>query len=109
MNKLGIDYKKLNPKGGAIALGHPLGMTGARMVGTLFSELKRTHKRFGIVSMCIGHGMGAAAVFEREDGSAPNYQKYQSLNPQTNTLLKQFSFDTKEQILKKIDRSFTAY
>lgn len=68
-NKLGIDRKKLNPKGGAIALGHPLGMTGARMVGTLFSELKRTQKRFGVVSMCIGTGMGAAAVFEREDGT----------------------------------------
>ena len=68
-NKLGIDRKKLNPNGGAIALGHPLGMTGTRMVGTLLRELKRTQKRFGVASMCIGTGMGAAAVFEREDGS----------------------------------------
>ena len=51
---------------GAIALGHPLGCTGARQVGTLLHELRRTGKRFGIVSMCIGTGMGAAALFEAE-------------------------------------------
>ena len=61
-----IPKEKLNPKGGAIALGHPLGMTGSRMIVTLFHELKRTDKKYGIVSMCIGTGMGAAAVFERE-------------------------------------------
>ena len=66
VKKLGIPAEKLNPKGGAIALGHPLGMTGSRMIVTLMSELKRTDKRFGIVSMCIGTGMGAAGVFERE-------------------------------------------
>jgi len=64
--KLGIDQKKLNPNGGAIALGHPLGMTGARQVATLLSELKRTGGRYGVVSMCIGTGMGAAAVIEAE-------------------------------------------
>uniref|UniRef100_A0A7S3JL91 acetyl-CoA C-acyltransferase n=1 Tax=Euplotes harpa TaxID=151035 RepID=A0A7S3JL91_9SPIT len=63
---LKIDLKKLNPRGGAIALGHPLGATGARQIKTLFSELERTQKRFGVVSMCIGTGMGAAGVFERE-------------------------------------------
>ena len=63
---LNIDLKKLNPRGGAIALGHPLGATGARQVKTLFSELERTGKRFGCVSMCIGTGMGAAGIFERE-------------------------------------------
>ena len=66
VKKLGIPMEKLNPKGGAIALGHPLGMTGSRMIVTLMTELERTQKRFGIVSMCIGTGMGAAGVFERE-------------------------------------------
>lgn len=64
--KLSIPKEKLNPKGGAIALGHPLGMTGARMIVTLFHELERTGKKYGVVSMCIGTGMGAAGVFERE-------------------------------------------
>lgn len=71
VNKLGIDMAKVNPKGGAIALGHPLGATGARQVGTLLSELHRTGKKLGVVSMCIGTGMGAAAVFEAE---GPKYQ-----------------------------------
>ena len=66
VNKLGVPKEKLNPRGGAIALGHPLGMTGARMICTLYSELERTNKRFGVVSMCIGSGMGACGVFERE-------------------------------------------
>ena len=63
---LGIPKEKLNPRGGAIALGHPVGMTGARMIVTLFNELERTNKKYGIVSMCMGTGMGACAVFERE-------------------------------------------
>lgn len=63
---LGLDLKKVNPKGGAIALGHPLGCTGARQVATLLSELKRTQGKYGVISMCVGTGMGAAAVFERE-------------------------------------------
>eukprot|EP01137_Pigoraptor_chileana_P023203 Opistho-2@89131 len=63
---LGIPEGKVNPNGGAIALGHPLGCTGNRQIATLLNELKRTNKRFGVVSMCIGTGMGAAAVFERE-------------------------------------------
>ena len=66
VNKLGVPREKLNPKGGAIALGHPLGMTGSRMICTLMSELERTQKRFGLVSMCIGTGMGACGIFERE-------------------------------------------
>ena len=66
VEKLGVPKNKLNPRGGAIALGHPLGMTGARMIKTLYSELERTNKRFGLVSMCIGTGMGACGVFERE-------------------------------------------
>lgn len=66
VEKLGVDLKKLNPKGGAIALGHPLGCTGARQIATLLPELKRTGGRYGVVSMCIGTGMGAAGIFERE-------------------------------------------
>lgn len=66
VKKLGVPKEKLNPRGGAIAVGHPLGMTGARMIVTLFSELERTNKKFGVVSMCIGTGMGACGVFERE-------------------------------------------
>ncbi|KAF5452173.1 hypothetical protein F2P56_027201 [Juglans regia] len=68
-NKLGLDPEKINVNGGAMALGHPLGATGARCVATLLHEMKRRGKdcRFGVVSMCIGTGMGAAAVFERGD------------------------------------------
>eukprot|EP01117_Protostelium_nocturnum_P000025 TRINITY_DN1009_c0_g1_i1.p1 TRINITY_DN1009_c0_g1~~TRINITY_DN1009_c0_g1_i1.p1 ORF type:complete len:448 (+),score=176.00 TRINITY_DN1009_c0_g1_i1:73-1344(+) len=64
---LGLDMNKVNPNGGAIALGHPLGCTGARQVATLFSQLRKTKGRYGVVSMCIGTGMGAAAVFEAEN------------------------------------------
>jgi acetyl-CoA acyltransferase 1 len=63
---LGLDPQKVNPSGGAIALGHPLGCTGARQVSTLLYNLKRRGERYGVISMCIGTGMGAAAVFEAE-------------------------------------------
>ena len=63
---LKIPKEKLNRRGGAIAIGHPVGMTGARMIVTLFHEMERTNAKKGIVSMCIGSGMGACAVFERE-------------------------------------------
>lgn len=66
IKKLNIPMEKVNPRGGAIALGHPLGCTGARQFSTLLSELKRTGKKTGIISMCIGTGMGAACVVERE-------------------------------------------
>jgi acetyl-CoA acyltransferase 1 len=66
IKKLGIPPAKLNPNGGAIALGHPLGMTGARMIATLLHQLRRTKQKLGVVSMCIGTGMGAAAVIEAE-------------------------------------------
>jgi acetyl-CoA acyltransferase 1 len=66
VKKLGVPKEKLNPRGGAIAIGHPLGMTGARMIVTLFSELERTKQKRGLVSMCIGTGMGACGIFERE-------------------------------------------
>jgi acetyl-CoA acyltransferase 1 len=61
---LRIPKEKLNPKGGAIAFGHPLGCTGARQMATILPELRRTRKRFGLLSMCIGTGMGAAAIIE---------------------------------------------
>jgi len=63
---LGVPEAKLNPNGGAIALGHPLGATGARMVATLLNELHLDNKKVGVVSMCIGTGMGMAAVIEAE-------------------------------------------
>jgi acetyl-CoA acyltransferase len=63
-DRLGIDPAKCNPNGGAISIGHPYGMSGARMTGTLLLELRRQKKRWGIVTMCIGGGMGAAALFE---------------------------------------------
>jgi acetyl-CoA acyltransferase len=66
---LGLDMNKVNVNGGAIALGHALGNSGARLTTTLVHEMKRRNARYGVVSMCIGFGMGAAAVFERE----PNY------------------------------------
>jgi acetyl-CoA acyltransferase len=65
VRKLGIDPAKVNVHGGAIALGHPLGATGAKLTATLLHEMKRRSARYGIVSMCIGGGMGAAALFER--------------------------------------------
>jgi acetyl-CoA acyltransferase 1 len=65
-NELKIPMEKINPKGGAIAFGHPLGCTGARQVSTLLYELKRTNKQVGLTSMCVGTGMGMAAVWVAE-------------------------------------------
>ena len=62
--ELGIDKAKINPNGGAIALGHPLGVSGTRMTATILYELKRRGGKYGVVSMCIGGGMGAAALIE---------------------------------------------
>ena len=66
VKKLGLDTSKVNVNGGAIALGHPLGCTGARCTATLLHEMAKRKSKYGVVSMCIGSGMGAAAVFERE-------------------------------------------
>jgi acetyl-CoA acyltransferase len=63
--ELPIDPARLNVNGGAIALGHPLGCTGARLTTTLLHELGRRQGRYGLVSMCVGGGMGAAGIFER--------------------------------------------
>jgi 3-oxoadipyl-CoA thiolase len=65
IRELGIDPAKVNVNGGAIAIGHPLGSTGARITGTLVHEMKRRGSRYGIVSMCIGVGQGYATIFER--------------------------------------------
>jgi acetyl-CoA acyltransferase len=61
---LGIDITKVNLNGGAIALGHPLGCTGAKLTATLIREMKRSKARYGLVTMCVGGGMGAAGIFE---------------------------------------------
>lgn len=66
IRKLGIDQAKVNPNGGAIAIGHPLGATGARQLATLLPELERSGQQVGVVSMCIGTGMGMAGMFVRE-------------------------------------------
>ena len=60
----GLDPEKVNPNGGAIALGHPLGCTGAKLTATIIRELKRRNGRYGLVTMCVGGGMGAAGIFE---------------------------------------------
>jgi acetyl-CoA acyltransferase len=64
-DRLGIDPQKLNVNGGSIAIGHPFGMTGSRMVGTLANEMARRKARYGVVTMCVGGGQGAAGLFER--------------------------------------------
>ncbi len=64
IRELGLDEEKVNVNGGAIALGHPLGCTGAKLTLTLLHEMKRRNQQFGVVTMCIGGGMGAAGVFE---------------------------------------------
>ena len=65
LQALPIDPNRLNVNGGAIALGHPLGCTGAKLTTTLLYEMRRRHARYGLVSMCVGGGMGAAGIFER--------------------------------------------
>ena len=62
--EVGITDEQVNPQGGSIAIGHPYGMTGSRLTGTLLRQLKRDGKRYGIVTMCIGGGQGMAALFE---------------------------------------------
>jgi acetyl-CoA acyltransferase len=63
-DKLGLDPEKLNPNGGSISIGHPFGMTGSRMVGTIANEMLKRKARYGVVTMCIGGGQGAAGLFE---------------------------------------------
>ena len=65
IKEAGLDPEKVNPNGGAIALGHPLGCTGAKLTASILRELKRRNGRYGLVTMCVGGGMGAAGIFER--------------------------------------------
>ena len=64
IKEAGLDPDRVNPNGGAIALGHPLGCTGAKLTATIMRELKRRNARYGLVTMCVGGGMGAAGIFE---------------------------------------------
>ncbi len=64
IQEAGLDSARVNPNGGAIALGHPLGCTGAKLTATVIRELKRRNGRYGMVTMCVGGGMGAAGIFE---------------------------------------------
>src|SRR5438270_5094378 len=64
IKEAGLDPERVNPNGGAIALGHPLGCTGAKLTATVIRELKRRNGRYGMVTMCVGGGMGAAGIFE---------------------------------------------
>jgi acetyl-CoA C-acetyltransferase len=65
VDELGIDIDRLNPHGGAIALGHPFGMTGARIMGTLLNDLRALDKTIGLETMCVGGGQGMAMIVER--------------------------------------------
>ena len=65
IKEAGLDSERVNPNGGAIALGHPLGCTGAKLTATIIREMKRRGSRYGMVTMCVGGGMGAAGIFER--------------------------------------------
>lgn len=67
LKETGADPKKLNPNGGAIALGHPLGGSGARLMVSMIHELERTGGRYGLQTMCEGHGMANATIIERMD------------------------------------------
>src|SRR5271165_800927 len=64
IQEAGLDLERVNPNGGAIALGHPLGCTGAKLTASVIREMKRRHARYGMVTMCVGGGMGAAGIFE---------------------------------------------
>jgi acetyl-CoA acetyltransferase len=63
----GVPWEKVNVNGGAIALGHPLGASGARITATLLNEMERRQVRYGLITMCIGFGMAIATIIERED------------------------------------------
>ena len=65
VKELGINQDKLNVNGGAGAMGHPLGCTGAKLTATILHEMQRRNARYGMVTMCVGGGMGAAGIFER--------------------------------------------
>ena len=64
--ELGTDMNKVNPNGGAISLGHPLGASGARIIATMINDLERREGHYGLATMCIGFGMALAVIVERE-------------------------------------------
>jgi acetyl-CoA acyltransferase len=68
MQEAGLDPGRVNPNGGAVALGHPLGCTGAKLTASIIREMKRRNARYGLVTMCVGGGMGAAGIFENLQG-----------------------------------------
>ena len=68
MQELGMDEQRTNVNGGAVALGHPLGASGAKLTVQLLGEMRRRHSRYGLVTMCVGGGQGAATVFENLQG-----------------------------------------
>ena len=68
IRELGFDMEKVNVNGGAIALGHPLGATGAKLTVQVMAQLLRNDAQFGLVTMCVGGGMGAAGIFENVSG-----------------------------------------
>jgi acetyl-CoA acyltransferase len=68
IREVGLDTEKMNVNGGAIALGHPMGATGTKLTVQLINEMKRRDSRYGMVTMCIGGGMGAAGIFENLQG-----------------------------------------
>ena len=74
VEKLGIDWNKVNPKGGAIALGHPLGCSGARILSTLVNELERRKLKRGLITMCVGFGQGIATIVELVQGTVAELQ-----------------------------------
>jgi acetyl-CoA C-acetyltransferase len=65
MREMGVSHEKVNVNGGAIAMGHPLGATGAMILGTLVDELERRELRYGLATLCVGGGMGIATIVER--------------------------------------------
>ena len=65
MDEAGLDIEKVNVNGGALAMGHPLGCTGAKLTATILREMERSQLRYGMVTMCVGGGQGAAGIFER--------------------------------------------
>ena len=65
IQEAGLDIEKVNPNGGAVALGHPLGCTGAKLTAAILREMERRNIQYGMVTMCVGGGQGAAGIFER--------------------------------------------
>ena len=82
---LGLDPEKVNVNGGAIALGHPLGATGAMLLGTVLDELERRDLRRGLVTLCIGGGMGVATIIERSDPERSDHDAAPSATTATPT------------------------